>query len=83
MQSQVVLSNPNIQGGTPCFHGTRVPVVAFFDYLAGGYTIDQFLSQFPSVTKQQATALLAELSTEVSRPSTSLPNMHTDAVAAS
>jgi uncharacterized protein (DUF433 family) len=83
MKSAVVLSNPNIQGGVPCFKGTRVPVVAFFDYLAGGYTVDQFLEQFPSVTKEQATALLGELSTEVARAAAAMMTPQPDAAVAS
>ena len=56
---QVVHSDPQISGGTPVFVGTRVPVQALFDYLEGGETLDEFLDQFPSVSKQQALAALA------------------------
>jgi uncharacterized protein (DUF433 family) len=58
MASSVVTVNKNIQGGTPCFAGTRVPVSSLFDHLEGGYTIDYFLSQFPSVKREQVIALL-------------------------
>ena len=54
----VVHSDPEILGGVPVFRGTRVPVQAMFDYLEGGETLDQFLDQFPSVSKQQAVAAL-------------------------
>ncbi len=54
----VVHSDPEISGGEPVFRGTRVPVQAMFDYLEGGETLDQFLDQFPSVSKQQAVAAL-------------------------
>ena len=54
----VVHSDPDISGGTPVFRGTRVPVQSLFDYLEGGETLDQFLEQFPSVTKEQALAAL-------------------------
>lgn len=54
----VVLSNPNILGGTPCFAGTRVPAETLFVYLARGHTVDYFLAQFPSVTREQALAAL-------------------------
>jgi len=60
MSSSVVSVNKNIQGGTPCFAGTRVPVASLFDHLEAGYTIDYFLTQFPSVTREQAVALLEE-----------------------
>jgi uncharacterized protein (DUF433 family) len=60
MSASVVSVNKNIQGGTPCFVGTRVPVASLFDHLEAGYTIDYFLSQFPSVTREQVIALLEE-----------------------
>ena len=56
----VVSVDKNIQGGSPCFAGTRVPVSSLFDHLEGGYTIDYFLSQFPSVRREQVVALLEE-----------------------
>jgi len=55
---QIVRSDPQILGGTPCFAGTRVPVKSLFDYLLGGDTIDYFLEQFPTVKREQVTALL-------------------------
>ena len=55
----VVHSDPNISGGTPVFRGTRVPVQSLFDYLEGGETLDEFLRQFPSVSKEQACATLS------------------------
>ena len=54
----VAHSDPEISGGTPVFRGTRVPAQSLFDYLEGGETLDQFLEQFPSVSKQQALAAL-------------------------
>ena len=54
----VVHSDPDISGGTPVFRGTRVPVQSLFDYLEGGETLDEFLDQFPSVSKEQALAAL-------------------------
>jgi len=58
MNHRIVHSDPNISGGTPVFVGTRVPVKNLFDYLEGGYTIEQFLEQFPSVSRSQAIAAL-------------------------
>jgi uncharacterized protein (DUF433 family) len=52
--------NPEIQGGTPCFAGTRVPVKSLFDYLARDRSLDYFLEQFPSVTREQATEVLEQ-----------------------
>jgi uncharacterized protein (DUF433 family) len=54
----VVHSNPRILGGTPVFVGTRVPVQSLFAYLEGGETLDEFLRQFPSVTRDQAVTAL-------------------------
>jgi uncharacterized protein (DUF433 family) len=55
---EIVRSDPEILGGTPVFKGTRVPVQSLFDYLEGGETLDEFLRQFPSVTRRQAVATL-------------------------
>lgn len=54
----IVHSDPDILGGTPVFVGTRVPVNSLFDYLEGGDTLDEFLTQFPSVKREQAVAAL-------------------------
>jgi uncharacterized protein (DUF433 family) len=50
--------DPNVQAGTPCFAGTRVPVKSLFDALEHGRSLDYFLEQFPSVTREQATTVL-------------------------
>lgn len=57
-KSSVVHSDPKIMSGTPVFVGTRVPVRSLFDYLEGGETLDDFLRQFPSVSRDQAIAAL-------------------------
>lgn len=46
-------------GGTPCFHGRRVPVKALFDYLRGGHSLVEFLDDFPSVKREQAAEAIA------------------------
>ena len=56
--SQVTHRHPGILSGTPVFVGTRVPVRSLFDYIEGGETLDEFLHQFPSVTREQAIAAL-------------------------
>lgn len=58
--SKVIVSDPEILGGTPCFAGTRVPVVSLFDALKHDRSIEYFLEDFPSVTRQQVEALLDE-----------------------
>mgnify|MGYP001350330427 CR=1 FL=1 len=57
---QAIKIDPEIQGGTPCFAGTRVPVKSLFDYLARGRSIDYFLEQFPSVKREQAAQVLEQ-----------------------
>ena len=54
--TQVVHVNPDILGGTPVFIGTRVPVKSLFDYIEAGESLDEFLRQFPSVSRHQAVA---------------------------
>ena len=57
-QKPVVHSDPEIVGGTPVFIGTRVPLRNLIDYLEQGYSLDEFLDSFPSVTRSQAVAAL-------------------------
>ena len=64
MTSQSLIEvNPRKMSGTPVFHGTRVPIQNLFDCLEEGETIDQFLDQFPTVTREQVNGVL-ELSKE-------------------
>ena len=54
----VVHSDPEIMGGTPVFRGTRVPVQTLLDYLEADHSLAEFLDDFPSVTREQAIAVL-------------------------
>jgi uncharacterized protein (DUF433 family) len=54
-------SDPEIMSGTPVFKGTRVPFQAMIDYLQGGDSIEEFLDDFPSVTRQQVVEALREI----------------------
>ena len=54
----VVHSDPEILGGTPVFVGTRVPLRNLIDYLERGYSLDDFLDSFRSVSREQAVAAL-------------------------
>ena len=54
----VVHSDPEIMGGTPVFVGTRVPLRNLIDYLEGDYSLDEFLDDFPGVSREQAVAAL-------------------------
>ena len=66
---ELIVSSPDILGGTPVFTGTRVPVKNLTDYIEAGDTLDEFLEDFPSVSREQAVkfveqakeALLAQL----------------------
>jgi uncharacterized protein (DUF433 family) len=57
-RAHVIHSDPDILSGTPVFVGTRVPAQSLFDYLEAGDTLDEFLRQFPSVSRAQAIAAL-------------------------
>jgi uncharacterized protein (DUF433 family) len=59
-QSSVVHSDPDILGGTPVFVGTRVPVQALIDYIEGGHSLEKFLDDFPTVSRNIAVAALEQ-----------------------
>jgi uncharacterized protein (DUF433 family) len=50
----VIVRDPDVLGGTPVFRGTRVPFQTLLDYLEGGQTLDEFLEDFPTVSRQAA-----------------------------
>ena len=54
----IIHTDPQILSGTPVFTGTRVPAQSLFDYLEGGETLDEFLRQFPTVTREKALAAI-------------------------
>jgi len=56
----VVHCDPEIMGGVPVFVGTRVPASSLTEYLIGGYTLDEYLDNFPSVRREQASAFLVQ-----------------------
>ena len=56
--SSIIVKDEDILGGTPVFRGTRVPFQALLDYLEGGQTLDEFLDDFPTVSKDAAIAAL-------------------------
>lgn len=57
---EIVHSDPEIMGGTPVFVGTRVPVRILLDYLEGGDPLEEFLENYPSVSRVQAVAFIEE-----------------------
>ena len=56
----VIVQDPEIHSGEPVFRGTRVPFQTLLDYLEGGDTLDEFLEQYPGVSREQAIAALEE-----------------------
>jgi len=56
----VVIIDPEIMSGTPCFAGTRVPIRNLLDYLEAGDSLDDFLEQFPTVSRSQAVDFLEQ-----------------------
>ncbi len=53
-----VHSDPELMGGTLVFRGTRVPAQTLLDYLDDGFTIEQFIEMFPSVSHEDAVEFL-------------------------
>ena len=54
----VVVKSGEVLGGTPVFAGTRVPFQTFIEYLEAGETLDAFLDDFPTVSREQAVSAL-------------------------
>jgi uncharacterized protein (DUF433 family) len=61
VETQVISRSPDVMSGTPVFSGTRVPVQTIIDYLSGGHPLEEFLDDFPTVSREQALELLARL----------------------
>ena len=59
--TELIVKDPEIMSGTPVIAGSRVPVKTLFDYLKAGDPLDEFLEDFPTVQREQAVALLAQL----------------------
>ncbi len=57
MSSKIINIDPEIMSGTPVFYGTRVPIQSLFDWLETE-TLDEFLENFPSVSREQALEVL-------------------------
>jgi uncharacterized protein (DUF433 family) len=58
--NSVITKDSDVLGGTPVFAGTRVPFDALVDYAEGGKTLDEFLDDFPTVSRQAAIAALEQ-----------------------
>ncbi len=79
MNTSIINIDPEIMSGAPVFRGTRVMIQTLFDHLEHGKTLDDFLEGFPSVTKENALAVL-ELAKSIitSEKKLSLVNENTD-----
>ena len=60
MKSPRVISDPEVLGGTPVFIGTRVPVRIIFEHLEAGDSLEVFLEDFPSVSRELAIQVLED-----------------------
>ena len=60
MKSPRVVSDPEVLGGTPVFVGTRVPVRILFEHLEAGDSLEVFLEDFPSVSRELAVEVLED-----------------------
>jgi uncharacterized protein (DUF433 family) len=60
MARHVIVSDPDVMSGTPCFRGTRIPFQNLIDYLEGGHPLSAFLKQFPSVSHEMAIEALED-----------------------
>jgi uncharacterized protein (DUF433 family) len=58
MEASLVSRDPDIMSGALCFSGTRVPVKHLFDYLEGSSSLEDFLEDFPTVSRERAVAVL-------------------------
>jgi uncharacterized protein (DUF433 family) len=58
MKYRAINIDPEIMSGVPVFTGTRVTIQSLFDYIETGETLDEFLDNFPSVTREQAIEVL-------------------------
>jgi uncharacterized protein (DUF433 family) len=65
MIQSAIVKDPDILGGEPIFRGTRVPFKILIEYLEGGDTLDQFLEQYPSVSRELAIEAIEEARTSL------------------
>ena len=65
VSQSVITIDPEIMSGAPCFKGTRVPIQNLIDYLEGGDSIDEFLEDFPTVSRDQVISFLEEAKASV------------------
>ena len=74
---KIICQDPDILDGIPCFLGTRVSLRTLMDYLKAGDWVDDFLADFPSVTREQVSTVLEE-TIRCTDPEGGLPDSHHD-----
>jgi uncharacterized protein (DUF433 family) len=60
MSDRFITVDPDVMSGTPCLRGTRIPLQTLLDYLDKGPSLDQFLADFPTATRELALGAIAE-----------------------
>ena len=63
-----ITRDPGLHSGAPVFAGTRIAVKILFDYLAVGQRVDDFVKQYPSVSREQAVAAIEEVEALLEKP---------------
>ena len=63
--SSAISINPELLGGTPVFSRTRVPIKILFEYLEDGMSVHEFIEQYPSVSREQAVAVIEEAAVSI------------------
>ncbi len=66
-RSSAIARSDAVQGGTPVFAGTRVPVGILFDHIEEGESLESFLQEHPTVTREQALQVLEAAKAHVTR----------------
>ena len=64
----LVSVSPEWLGGQPCFTGRRAPVKALFDYLKASHSLDEFLADYPSVSREHAVAVIDAANRSLASP---------------
>lgn len=67
----LITRDPEVMHGAPCFTGTRVAVRTLFDHFEAGYSVEQFLAEFPTVSRSQVNGLLDQMRQSIERATAS------------
>jgi uncharacterized protein (DUF433 family) len=67
-KNPLIWINPGRMSGSPCFYNTRMPIDSLFVNIEGGVSLDEWLDAFPSVTREQAVAVLEYAHSKILQP---------------